>query len=83
MGDAAILALVGSPAASLTLEGGLRLVENHLEPGMDLAELDRKLGGKVGDGLVASHMPVDDRSLLLRGKRSLGNGTQGNHLRLG
>jgi hypothetical protein len=52
--NATILGLVASPAAGLPLEGGLGLVQDQLDPPVDLTGLDLELAGKVRDSLAMS-----------------------------
>lgn len=64
------------------LEFASGLIEDLLDPVVDLAGLQADLIGEVGDGLLAAEMATDDLSLLLGGEVSTQR-VYGTGLRLG
>jgi hypothetical protein len=67
LGDAPILGRVVPPAAGLPLTGRLGLVQDQLDPPVDLTGLNLRLVGALRNRLPADQVPADNLRLLLGG----------------
>ena len=68
--DLAVLGVLFDLGLAAVLEGGMAVLEELLEPGVDLGRMKIEFVAQVGDWDLLEKMTLEDGYLLLRGKMS-------------